>query len=143
MDYAALDVNLDLMCGLPAQTEETFAATLDTVADIRPDRLAVYGYAHVPWLKKHQSVLEREGLPDPALRAKLFATVERLRGTGYEVIGLDYFALATDELWKSLVGGTLHRNFMGYTAQRAASRASMKGASPRCGAWCATPTTPT
>ena len=114
-------VNLDLLYGLPAQTEETFTRTLDTVREIYPDRLAIYGYAHVPWLKPAQKVLEREGLPDPVLRARLFArTVERLTDAGYEVIGLDHFALPSDALHASLVEGTLHRNFMGYTTQRAA-----------------------
>jgi oxygen-independent coproporphyrinogen-3 oxidase len=113
-------VNLDLMYGLPAQTPETFAATLDTVAEIRPDRLAVYGYAHVPWLKPAQTALERHPMPDAPLRARLFAVaVERLGRAGYEVIGLDHFALRSDELWTSLEDGTLERNFMGYTTSKA------------------------
>jgi oxygen-independent coproporphyrinogen III oxidase len=113
-------VNLDLMYGLPEQTESTFAATLDTIARIRPDRLAVYGYAHVPWLKKHQTALERHRLPDPAQRARLFLlAIERLGAAGYEVIGLDHFALRSDALFRALEEGTLHRNFMGYTTHPA------------------------
>jgi oxygen-independent coproporphyrinogen-3 oxidase len=113
-------VNLDLMYGLPEQTEATFTATLDTIADIRPDRLAIYGYAHVPWLKKTQTALEKYDLPDAPLRARLFAlAVERLGACGYEVIGLDHFALRTDALYESLVNGTMHRNFMGYTTHPA------------------------
>ncbi|HVS09182.1 MAG TPA: oxygen-independent coproporphyrinogen III oxidase [Planctomycetota bacterium] len=113
-------VNLDLMYGLPEQTEATFAATLDTVARIRPDRLAVYGYAHVPWLKKTQTALERWNLPDPVLRARLFAlAIERLGAAGYDVIGLDHFALPTDALHRALTDGTLQRNFMGYTTHAA------------------------
>jgi oxygen-independent coproporphyrinogen-3 oxidase len=113
-------VNLDLMYGLPEQTEATFAATLDTVARLRPDRLAVYGYAHVPWLKKHQTVLERHHLPDAPERARLFlVALERLSAAGYEVIGLDHFALRTDPLWRALEEGTLQRNFMGYTTHPA------------------------
>jgi oxygen-independent coproporphyrinogen-3 oxidase len=74
----------------------------------------------VPWLKKTQTALERHPLPGPVLRARLFATaVERLGGMGYEVIGMDHFALRTDSLHASLADGTLHRNFMGYTTQRA------------------------
>jgi oxygen-independent coproporphyrinogen-3 oxidase len=113
-------VNLDLMYGLPEQTEATFAATLDTIARIRPDRLAVYGYAHVPWLKKHQTALERYHLPDAPQRARLFyVAIERLAAAGYEVIGLDHFALPTDALYRALQEGSLHRNFMGYTTHPA------------------------
>ena len=113
-------VNLDLMYGLPEQTEATFAATLETIARIRPDRLAVYGYAHVPWLKRHQTALERYTLPDAPLRARLFyVAVEKLASYGYEVIGLDHFALKTDALYRALEEGTLHRNFMGYTTHPA------------------------
>jgi len=116
-------VNLDLMYGLPLQTEATFAATLDTVAALRPDRLAIYGYAHVPWLKKAQAVLERTGLPGPVERARLFAlAVDRLAAEGYEVIGLDHFALPEDALTRALRAGTLERNFMGYAALPDGSR---------------------
>jgi oxygen-independent coproporphyrinogen-3 oxidase len=119
-ERGAEGINVDLMYGLPEQTEETFAATLDAVDALKPDRLAVYGYAHVPWLKKTQRALERHTLPDAVLRAKLFAVaVERLGRSGYEVIGLDHFALSSDDLYASLEDGTLHRNFMGYTTQRA------------------------
>jgi oxygen-independent coproporphyrinogen-3 oxidase len=113
-------VNLDLMYGLPEQTEATFAATLRHVARIRPDRLAVYGYAHVPWLKKHQTALDRYALPDAAARARLFhVALEELAAAGYEVIGLDHFALRSDPLFRALEDGTLHRNFMGYTTHPA------------------------
>jgi oxygen-independent coproporphyrinogen-3 oxidase len=113
-------VNLDLMYGLPEQTEATFGATLDTIARIRPDRLAVYGYAHVPWMKKHQTALERHALPDAVQRARLFAVaIERLSAAGYEIIGLDHFALRSDALSKALADGSLQRNFMGYTTRAA------------------------
>lgn len=113
-------INLDLMYGLPEQTEATFAATLDTIARLRPDRLAVYGYAHVPWLKKHQTALEQYTLPDAPARARLFfVALERLGAAGYQVIGLDHFALRSDSLWRALENGTLRRNFMGYTTHPA------------------------
>jgi len=113
-------VNLDLMYGLPEQTEATFAATLETIARIRPDRLAVYGYAHVPWLKKAQTALERHHLPDPVERAHLFAlAIERLSSAGYRVIGIDHFALPSDSLSLALDEGSLQRNFMGYTTHAA------------------------
>lgn len=114
-------VNLDLMYGLPDQDQSTFGQTLDTIAAIRPDRLAVYAYAHVPWLKPAQRKLEEHTLPNPLERARLFGlAIERLSRAGYEVIGLDHFALPTDALSKSLQSGTLHRNFMGYTTRSAA-----------------------
>ena len=113
-------INVDLMYGLPEQTEATFAATLATVARIRPDRLAVYGYAHVPWLKRHQTALERYRLPTPPERARLFyVAIEELAKHGYDVVGLDHFALRTDALYRALEAGTLHRNFMGYTTHPA------------------------
>jgi oxygen-independent coproporphyrinogen-3 oxidase len=113
-------INLDLLYGLPSQSEATFERTLADVARIRPDRLAVYGYAHVPWLKPFQRSLEAHGLPDAPARARLFAlAVERLSSEGYELLGLDHFALASDSLVQALEEGRLHRNFQGYTDQRA------------------------
>jgi oxygen-independent coproporphyrinogen-3 oxidase len=113
-------VNLDLMYGLPEQTLATFERTLADVASIRPDRVALYGYAHVPWLKPFQRQLEKHRLPTPPERARLFAlALERLGGLGYELIGLDHFALPGDSLVRALDEGRLHRNFQGYTDQRA------------------------
>jgi len=118
-------INLDLMYGLPEQTEATFSKTIDTIARMRPDRLAVYAYAHVPWLKKTQTVLEQYAMPDPALRARLFSRgIDQLAEVGYEVIGLDHFALPSDSLHQALGNGTLHRNFMGYTTYPAAEMVS-------------------
>ncbi|MEQ1894238.1 MAG: oxygen-independent coproporphyrinogen III oxidase, partial [Planctomycetota bacterium] len=109
-------VNLDLLYGLPAQSEATLARTLEDVAAIRPDRIALYGYAHVPWLKPAQRALEPHGLPDAAARARLFAlAVERLVAGGYELLGLDHFALPGDSLVEALHAGRLSRNFQGYT----------------------------
>lgn len=120
-----VSVNLDLMYGLPEQDEKTFARTLDDVAAIRPDRLALYGYAHVPWLKPFQRALEQHHLPDASLRARLFAlAVERLSHEGYELLGLDHFALPADSLVRALHAGRLHRNFQGYTDQRAETMVS-------------------
>ena len=113
-------INVDLMYGLPEQTEATFAATLDTIAELRPDRLAVYAYAHVPWLKPFQKALETYDLPDAPRRARLFAlAIERLTSEGWRVIGLDHFALESDALYSALQDGSLHRNFMGYTTHPA------------------------
>ncbi|HTF87962.1 MAG TPA: oxygen-independent coproporphyrinogen III oxidase [Planctomycetota bacterium] len=116
----AQSINLDLMYGLPEQTEETFARTLDTVSEMLPDRLAVYAYAHVPWLKPAQKALEVYTMPDPRQRARLFGlALERLSRERYEVVGLDHFALPDDALARGLGDGTLHRNFMGYTTRTA------------------------
>ncbi len=113
-------VNLDLMYGLPEQTEATFERTLADMSAIRPDRLALYGYAHVPWMKPFQKALERHALPDGLLRARLFALAcERLSDQGYVLLGLDHFALPGDSLARALLAGRLHRNFQGYTDQRA------------------------
>lgn len=113
-------VNLDLLYGLPAQSEATLARTLDDVTAIRPDRIALYGYAHVPWLKPAQRALEPHGLPDAAARARLFVlAVERLTHAGYELLGLDHFALPGDSLVEALHAGRLQRNFQGYSDQRA------------------------
>jgi len=111
-----LSVNVDLMYGLPHQTVESFGATLDRVAELRPDRLALFGYAHVPSLKPHQKLLAAAGLPSPSERLDIFeSAVERLLDLGYRYIGLDHFARADDELAMAQAQGTLRRNFMGYT----------------------------
>src|SRR5690606_392103 len=105
-----------LIYGLPLQTLEGFGRTLDTVIDARPDRLAIYGYAHMPRLFKAQRQIRDEDLPDPETRlALLELAVERLGDAGYEYIGMDHFALPGDELARARREGGLHRNFMGYT----------------------------
>jgi len=109
-------INIDLMYGLPDQTEAGFGDTLQRITAMRPDRLAVFGYAHVPWMKPAQKVLEKTAtIPQAVERARLFAlAVQTLGSAGYELIGLDHFALPSDSLWKVLQEGRLHRNFMGY-----------------------------
>ena len=110
-------VNLDLIFGLPFQTADTFAATIDKVLSIGPDRLAVYSYANVPWLKKHQRVLEPH-LPDEATKFQIFRTaLERFTSAGFEYIGMDHFARPDDELARARRDRTLHRNFQGYTTK--------------------------
>lgn len=111
-----LSVNTDLMYGLPHQTVEGFRATLAKVETIRPDRIALFNYAHVPWLKKHQSVFKEEWLPPPATKLEVFElAIRSLLGQGYRYIGMDHFALPDDELTRAQADGTLRRNFMGYT----------------------------
>ena len=112
-------VNFDLIYGLPMQNTETFAATLDTVAGMRPDRIALYSYAHMPELFKAQNKINVVTLPDPERKLALFQlAVERLIGEGYVYIGMDHFALPGDELSRAQDSGDLHRNFMGYTTRK-------------------------
>lgn len=109
-------VNIDLIYGLPRQTPEGFARTLDTVLQVRPERLAIYGYAHLPELFRAQARIKPEELPDAAARiALLRLAIEHLTAAGYVHIGMDHFALPDDELARAVQQGGLHRNFMGYT----------------------------
>lgn len=114
-------VNLDLIYGLPFQTVESFADTVETIIDISPDRLAVFNYAHVPWLKKHQSLMPADDMPLPDERlAILEMTIEKLVAAGYEYIGMDHFAKPTDELAVAQKNGSLYRNFQGYSTRSGA-----------------------
>jgi len=109
-------INFDLIYGLPRQTTATFGATLDRVIEMRPDRVAVYGYAHMPSLFKAQRQIFAGDLPDAATRlALLQLTVENLSAAGYVYIGMDHFALPDDSLAAAGKDGTLHRSFQGYT----------------------------
>ena len=109
-------VNIDLIYGLPKQTPEGFGKTLDTVLEMRPDRLAVYSYAHLPNLFKPQKQINAEDLPDPATKLSLLQlAIEKLTAAGYVFIGMDHFALPDDDLAQAQERGSLHRNFMGYT----------------------------
>ena len=115
-------INVDLIYGLPLQQVDTFGATLDAVLGIRPDRVALYSYAHVPWLRPAQASFEKRGrrLPTPDQKLALFElAVRAFSAAGYVQLGMDHFALPTDELALALERGTLHRNFQGYTVRRA------------------------
>lgn len=113
-------VNLDLIYGLPYQTVDSWKRTLEKILRIRPDRLAVFGFAWVPWAKPHQRLLPEEALPKTAQRVELFLTaVETFTQAGYRLIGLDHFALETDELARAQDEGVLTRNFQGYTVRPA------------------------
>lgn len=111
-------INLDLIYGLPFQTVDSFNETLDRIIDISPDRLAVFNYAHVPWMKKHQQVIKPEMLPkaDEKLRI-LKSTIEKLTSVGYVYIGMDHFAKADDSLTEAMQAKTLYRNFQGYSTK--------------------------
>lgn len=109
-------LNADLIYGLPHQTLESFAQTLDDIARLRPDRIAVYGYAHLPRLFKPQRMIHSEDLPPAATRLQLLSeSIQRLQERGYEYIGIDHFALPDDSLSVAKRQGHMHRNFQGYS----------------------------
>ncbi|MEG0186333.1 MAG: oxygen-independent coproporphyrinogen III oxidase, partial [Stenotrophomonas sp.] len=109
-------VNVDLIYGLPHQTPAGFAQTLETVLRERPDRLAVYGYAHLPHLFKAQRQIPDAALPSPEQKLALLGlAVRRLSLAGYQYVGMDHFALPDEDLSQAQRAGHLHRNFMGYT----------------------------
>jgi len=109
-------INLDLMYGLPFQTLDTFAKTVEAIIDISPDRIAVFNYAHVPWLKKHQALIKPEYLPRPEEKLSILKmTIEKLNKAGYVFIGMDHFAKPSDELAVAQREKKLYRNFQGYS----------------------------
>jgi oxygen-independent coproporphyrinogen III oxidase len=111
-------ISFDLIYGLPRQTPESFALTLDNILKLQPNRLSVFSYAHVPSIKPAQKLLERIGLPGTEAKLELLRiTVEKMQAAGYEYIGLDHFARHDDELAVALRSGTLRRNFQGYSTQ--------------------------
>lgn len=113
-------LNLDLMYGLPLQTTEDVLATLEQVITLRPERIALFGYAHVPWMKPHQTLINTADLPGPQARFAQSRAAERvLTAKGYRAIGLDHFALPGDTLAIAAGDGRLRRNFQGYTTDRA------------------------
>jgi len=115
-------INLDLLYGLPRQTLEGWQKTLDFACRLNPDRLAVFGYAHVPKFKKHQNLISAQELPDIETRFRMAEMArEHLSAQGYVTIGLDHYARPDDSLAQALRCGTLARNFQGYTADQAAT----------------------
>ncbi|RRH91044.1 oxygen-independent coproporphyrinogen III oxidase [Mesorhizobium tamadayense] len=111
-----LSVNLDLLYGLPHQTCESVAATVIQALTLAPDRLALFGYAHVPWFKKHQTMIDEAWLPDSAARLAQSQLAARLIvDAGYEALGLDHFAKPEDALAVAARAGKIRRNFQGYT----------------------------
>lgn len=112
-------INVDLIHGLPLQTADSFSRTIDDVLGLNPDRLSVFSYAHVPWIKPAQRIFDaRRQLPGAEERLAMFAVAhEKLTAAGYIDIGLDHFAKPGDELARALNEGTLHRNFQGYSTR--------------------------
>jgi oxygen-independent coproporphyrinogen-3 oxidase len=112
-------LNIDLIYGLPHQTVEGFSRTLDRIVELSPDRVAVFNYAHVPWLKKHMVLIRESDLPSPDVKFELISLIgEKLEKAGYRFIGMDHFAKPDDELSLAQIDKTLYRNFQGYTTKK-------------------------
>lgn len=122
-DAGFTSINVDLIYGLPLQTPERFGDTLDQVLLLHPDRMAFFGYAHLPDQRPHQKLVERAGpMPDATARAELLLLAfERAKAAGYVKVGIDHVAAPDDELAQAALAGQLDRNFQGYVARRAPS----------------------
>jgi len=112
------------MYGLPGQSAAGVQATVEAaVAALDPERICLFGYAHVPWMKRHQRLIDESTLPPPAARfAQYMSAAEQLQDLGYVWIGLDHFAKPDDPLARAMRNGTLRRNFQGYTTDNAPAR---------------------
>ena len=109
-------ISFDLIYGLPHQTVETFDRTLDMVLEMRPDRLAIYNYAHLPARFKGQRMIDESSIPSPETKLEILRhTIDKLGGSEYVYIGMDHFALPDDDLVRAQQNGTLQRNFQGYS----------------------------
>ena len=118
-ELAFHSINIDLIYGLPFQTVEGFSRTLDQIIALSPDRIAVFNYAHVPWLKKHMVLIRESTLPPPDVKFALITLIgEKLEKAGYRFIGMDHFAKPDDELFLAQLDKTLYRNFQGYTTKK-------------------------
>lgn len=116
----AKSVNIDLLYGLPFQSVASVEATLAGVVTLSPDRIALFGYAHVPWMKKHQTMIDEAALPDIAERfTQAERAAELLRNAGYQAVGIDHFAKPDDSMARAAREGRLRRNFQGYTTDAA------------------------
>ncbi len=115
-EMGARSVNIDVLYGLPYQNRETLSATLQSVLALQPDRIALYGYAHVPHMSKRQVMISSEALPDPESRYHATHLAgDTLKSAGYVALGIDHFALPEDSLAKAAAAKTMKRNFQGYT----------------------------
>ncbi|MFZ9594457.1 MAG: oxygen-independent coproporphyrinogen III oxidase [Bdellovibrionia bacterium] len=118
-DLGYTSINYDLIYGLPFQTQTSVRKTIEAVQRLRPDRIAFYAYAHVPWIKPSQRRFTEADLPEAGEKRALYELGRQmLEEVGYQEIGMDHFALKNDSLWKASLEGSLHRNFMGYTTRQ-------------------------
>lgn len=114
------NINFDLIYGMPRQTLATIEETVVKTNEFKPSRIALFGYAHVPWMKKHQKMMDKHHLPEQAERQAMFELAsQKLQAAGYHAIGLDHFALADDSLLAARTEGRMKRNFQGYSADPA------------------------
>lgn len=119
-EYGIGSVNIDLMYGLPGQTLETISRTMEMALTLKPDRIAFFGYAHVPWMKKHMKMMGGMVLPDASLRYDLYeAGRQILTDNGYLPVGIDHFVRPTDSMAHAMGNRLLRRNFQGYTTDEA------------------------
>jgi len=119
-DAGINSINIDLIYGLPFQNLKNFERGVNYALLLKPSRIALFGYAHVPWMKKHMKMIDESALPDTNLRLELFEkATEILLENDYKKIGLDHFVLEDDSMYKALESNTLHRNFQGYTTDSA------------------------
>ncbi len=117
-DAGIKSINIDLIYGLPHQTKETFAKTIRDIVTLNPDRLAVFNYAHVPWMMKTQRKFDETTFAPPSTKLEILKdSIEFFESTGYKMVGMDHFAKPEDELFKAIQKGELHRNFQGYTTK--------------------------
>lgn len=115
-DHGIASLNADILFGLPRQTRERMAESVQKLLSLSPDRVALYGYAHVPWMSRRQQMVPSDDLPLGQDRLVLFETATELfTADGYDPIGIDHFALPADSLARAARAGTLRRNFQGYT----------------------------
>ncbi len=118
--YGIQSINMDLLYGLPHQTEEHLRENVDFASALGADRISLFGYAHVPWMKKHMRLIDEGTLPDGPARLKQFDVAKQhLERRGYVAVGLDHFVLPRDPMAKALNAGQLKRNFQGYTTDAA------------------------
>ena len=121
-DAGIKSVNIDLIYGLPFQTKETFRKTIEQIVTLNPDRLAVFNYAHVPWMMKTQRKFDESTFAPPSTKLEILKdTISFFAKQGYNMVGMDHFAKPEDELFKAISKGELHRNFQGYTTKGGAS----------------------
>jgi oxygen-independent coproporphyrinogen-3 oxidase len=123
-------INLDFIYGLPLQTVESFLETIRKAISLQPDRLVTFSYAHVPWVKKAQKIMEDLGIPDETVKMTLLEQSSALlKSAGYTMVGIDHYALPSDPLAKAKENRTLHRNFQGYCTRETTGQVYAFGAS--------------
>lgn len=117
-DAGINSINIDLIYGLPYQTKESFHNTIEQIIKLDPDRLAVFNYAHVPWMKKTMRKFDESTFSPPSTKLEILKdTIDTFGAAGYKMVGMDHFAKPEDELFRAINKGELHRNFQGYTTK--------------------------